>query len=116
MTTSSTPANITKLPLNHRGERVNICGFMVAASQWSSVVHAAHSLYENDGFDDEQYDDIDYRCDEIIETLRLQSENTPVGENESSQYDPQLDALFEEFDETAIEMMVRYGEEKDWEF
>jgi hypothetical protein len=107
---------IYKIPLNMRGKTININGFHVSESQWSSVVHCAHSLYENDGFDEDQQDDIEYRCSEIIETLRLQSEKTAIGHNESSQYDPQLDAFFEQFDESAIEMMVTYGECKNWNF
>lgn len=107
---------IAKLPLNMGGKTINISGFQVSQSQWSSVVHCAHSLYENDGFNDEQCEDVEYRCAEIMETLRYQSENKPVGENESSQYDPQLDALFEQFDESAIELMIKHGEDKDWDY
>jgi hypothetical protein len=106
----------SKIPLNMSGETININGFQTPKSQWASVFHCAQSLYENDGFNEEQYDDVAYRCSEIIETLRLQSENVRVSENESSQYDPQVDAFFELFDESAIEMIIDYAESQDWNF
>jgi hypothetical protein len=49
-----------------------------------------------------------------MESLRLQSENLQVEEHESSQYGPQVDALFEQFDESAIELMIHYGEGQGW--
>lgn len=91
-----------------------INGYWIAISQWNSIVLCALSLYENGLLDDEQ--DLDYRCAEISETLKGMSENTSTGELECSQYDPQVDALLEIFDDEIIMGFILHGEENNWEF
>jgi hypothetical protein len=109
--------NIVHLPINTKSKTINVDGFNISMVQWDRVVICAHGLYENQAFDEEHEKDTVYRQGMIFESLELMSNRkTALGDDEASNYDPQVDALFELIGDTGVKMIVEFGEKKYWKF
>jgi hypothetical protein len=123
------PTSVTAIPLNTQGKTINVHGFMLTVSMWHRVVSCAWALYDNGIFmDDDEFNDLDnkeeikeekeekeYRVSEICEALRAMSNKQSfLKSQEGSMYDQQIDTLYALYDDNAIQMIVEFGESKDW--
>lgn len=101
--------SVTAIPLNTTGAtKITVKGIETLECFWTSIIATAHAIYENHGFNEVDVENQDYREAEILNQLQ----NQAGGDSP----DLVIVTLFDHHNIETIEMLIKHGENKVWDF
>ncbi|GIC77725.1 hypothetical protein [Moritella sp. F3] len=106
--------SVIAIPLNIKGKLTIINGIETLEHFWNIIVLTAHSLYENNGFDEDCEQNIEYRKNHILSTLQGSIDINLL--DPSIIPDPMIVTLFQYHELETIGMLIKHGENSEWDF